>query len=284
MPEPGVVAGFDGSAASARALEWAVGEANIRRVPLTVCHAWEVSLSAHDITPATAEPARRAAKRTLAHGLDVAGLHTPEVPVRGLLLAGPAAPALAYASENAELLVAGTRGAGGSAWLGLGSVSSQLTTHARCPVEVVRGDGSWRGGKIVVGVDGSPSSQSAMGFAVEEAALRGVPVTALCSCWEPDVPDHAYGGALDIDEMRRIAMQRAEVVVDQWQEKFPDVTVTPVFVMEAPREALRAAAQSAGLVVVGARGLGGIPGLLLGSVSQAVLEQAPCPVAVVRAD
>jgi nucleotide-binding universal stress UspA family protein len=284
MPEPGVVAGFDGSAASARAIEWAVGEANIRAVPLTVCHAWEVPLSAHDLTPATAEPARQAAKRTLANGMEVAGLHAPEVPVRGRLLAGPVAPALAYASENAELLVAGTRGAGGSAWHGLGSVSSQLTTHARCPVEVVRGDGSWRGGGIVVGVDGSPSSQSAVGFAFEEAALRGVPVTTLCSCWEPGIPGHACSGALDIDEMRRSAIQRAELVIDQWREKFPEVSVTPAFVMDAPREALQAAAESAGLLVVGARGLGGIPGLLLGSVSQAVLEQAPCPVAVIRAD
>jgi nucleotide-binding universal stress UspA family protein len=284
MPEPGVVVGFDGSAASARALEWAVCEANIRGVPLTVCHAWEVPLSVHDITPATTEPTRRAAKRTLARGIEVAGRHASGVPVRGRLLTGPAAPALAYASENAELLVAGTRGAGGSAWLGLGSVSSQLTTHARCPVEVVRGDGSWRGGGIVVGVDGSSSSQNAAGFAFEEAALRGVPVTALCSCWEPSVPEHALQRALDIGEMRRAATQRAELVIEQWREKFPEVSVTPVFVMDAPREALQAAAQSAGLLVVGSRGLGGIPGLLLGSVSQAVLEQAPCPVAVIRAD
>lgn len=283
MPGLGVVAGFDGSAAGARAIEWAVCEAKIRGVSLTVCHAWEVPLSARDVTPAATEPARNAAKRTLALGMDVAARHAPCVPVEGRLLTGPAAPALAYVSENAELLVAGTRGAGGSAWLGLGSVSSQLTAHARCPVEVVRGDGSWRGGKIVVGVDGSQSSESAAGFAFEEAALRGAPLTALCSCWEPGLPDHKQRGALDICDMRHLMTERAGLVIDQWREKFPDVSVTPVFVMDAPREALRAAAESAALLVVGSRGLGGLPGLLLGSVSQAVLEQAPCPVAVVRA-
>ncbi|MGE5292050.1 MAG: universal stress protein [Micromonosporaceae bacterium] len=282
MPGPGVVAGFDGSAASARALEWAVCEAKIRGLPLTVCHAWEIPLSDRDVPPAATESARHAAKRTLARGMDVAARHAPCVPLQGRLLTGPAAPALAYASENAELLVAGTRGAGGSMWLGLGCVSSQLTAHARCPVEVVRGDGTWRGGRIVVGVDGSPSSQSAAGFAFEEAALRGAPLTALCSCWEPDVPDHRQRGALDICDMRHWMAERAGLVIDQWREKFPEVSVTPVFVMDAPREALQAAAQSAALLVVGARGLGGLPGLLLGSVSQAVLEQVPCPVAVVR--
>ncbi len=71
-------------------------------------------------------------------------------------------------------------------------------------------------------------------------------------------------------------------MTSQWREKYPDVSCTSSFVMQPPRVALCGAAQTAGLLVVGARGLGGIPGLLLGSVSQAVLEHAPCPVAVVR--
>jgi nucleotide-binding universal stress UspA family protein len=282
MHGPGVVAGFDGSAASARALEWAVGEANIRRVPLTVCHAWDVPLPARDVTPPATEPARRAAKRILARGLIVASRHAPCVPVRGRLLAGPAAPALVYAAENAELLVAGTRGAGGSTWPGLGSVSSQLTTHARCPVEVVPGNGSWRGGGIVVGVDGSPSSHSATGFAFEEAAMRATPVTAVCSWWEPAIPANADLDALDVCEMRRLARERVGLVVGQWRDKYPQVSVTSLFVTDTPRAALHEAARAAGMLVVGARGLGGIRGLLLGSVSRAALEQATCPVAVVR--
>ena len=283
MREPGVLAGFDGSAASARALEWAAQEARIRAVPLTVCHAWAVPTSAGAVAAAATESARQTAKRILARGMVVAGRHAHGVLVQRLLLAGPAAPALVHASEAAELLVAGSRGAGSSCWPGLGSVSAQLTAHASCPAEVVTGAGCWRGGPVVVGVDGSPSSLSAAGFAFEEAALRSVPLTAVSSWWEPGAPaGTGVAGVLDLAAMRLRALERAETVTSQWREKFPEVSFTPSFVPDAPRAALCEAAQTAGLLVVGARGLGGIPGLLLGSVTEAVLEQAPCPVAVIR--
>jgi nucleotide-binding universal stress UspA family protein len=175
MPGPRVVAAFDGSAASARAPEWATAEAKIRRVPLTVCHVWEAPDPAHAISPSSTEPARQAAKRILARGVVVAGRHAPGVPVHRRLLSRPAAPALVHESEDAELLVAGASGTGSPCWPGLGAVSTQLTAQASCPVEIVRGDGSWRGGAVVVGVGGSPSSHSAAGFAFEEAALRAVP-------------------------------------------------------------------------------------------------------------
>jgi nucleotide-binding universal stress UspA family protein len=285
MPGLGVVACFDGSAASARALEWAATEARIRRVPLTVCHAWQAPDPSSALPPAVNEPARQAAKRILARGMVVAEHHAPGAPVRSRLLPGPAAPALVHAADGAELLVAGARGVGGSSWHGLGAVSAQLAAHASCPVEIVRGDGAWRGGAVVVGVDGSPSSQSAAGFAFEEAAMRGVPLTVVSSWWEPaavDVADLADGSVLDVAAMRARALDRVGLVTSQWREKYPEVACTSSASMRAPRAVLCAAAQTAGLLVVGARGLGGIPGLLLGSVSQAVLEHAPCPVAVLR--
>jgi nucleotide-binding universal stress UspA family protein len=283
MLKPGVVAGFDGSASSARALEWAAGEAKLRGVRLTVCHAWAAPVSAGAISPATTEPTRQDAKDILARGMMVAGRHAAGRLVQGLLLSGPAAPALVHASQDAELLVAGSRGAGSSCRLGLGSLSAQLTMHACCPVEIIRGSGAWRGSAVVVGVDGSPSSHSAAGFAFEQAALRGLPLTAVSSWWEPRCPaDPENTDALDFPRMRQRARDRAESVTSQWREKFPEVSFTSSFVMEPPRVALCEAAQAAGLLVVGARGLGGIPGLLLGSVSQAVLAHAPCPVAVIR--
>lgn len=294
MLEPGVVACFDGSAASARALEWAATEAKIRRVPLTVCHAWEAPDPSGALPPAVNEAARQAAKRILARGMVVAAHHAPGVPVRSRLLPGPAAPALVYAAAGAELLVAGARGAGGSSWAGLGTVSAQLAAHASCPVEIIRGGGAWRGGAVVAGVDGSPSSQCVAGFAFEEAALRAVPLIVVSSWWEPAPADAAAiadisgnsgdagGAVLDIAAMRTRTLDRAGLVLSQWREKYPDVTATSSASMQPPRAVLCAAAQTAGLLVVGARGLGGMPGLLLGSVSRAVLEHAPCPVAVLR--
>jgi nucleotide-binding universal stress UspA family protein len=284
---PGVVACFDGSAASARALEWAAAEARIRRAPLTVCHAWEAPDPYRALSPAVSESARQAGKRILARGMVVAGHHAAGVPVRSLLLPGPAASTLVHVAADAELLVAGARGADSSSWPGLGAVSTQLAAHAYCPVEIIRGDGAWRGGPVVVGVDGSPSSQSAAGFAFEEAAMRDVPLTVVSSWWEPapeDVTAAADGSVLDIAAMRTRALKRVTPVTSQWREKYPEVSCTIADSMRTPRAVLYAAAQTAGLLVVGARGLGGISGLLLGSVSQAVLEQAPCPVAVLRQD
>ncbi len=244
----GVVTGFDGSAASARALEWAAAEAKIRGAPLTVCHAWETPELAKAISPAATEPARQAAKRILARGMVVAGHHAPGVRVQSRLLPGPAAYALVHASQDAELLVAGARGAGCLSWLGLGSVSAQLAAHACCPVEIVRGDGVWRGGAVVVGVDGSPSSQSAAGFAFEEAALRGVRLTAVSSWWEPAAHvEPETSAVLDIADMRQRALDRADLVTSQWREKYPDVSCTSSFVIDPPRAALCEAAQAAGL-------------------------------------
>ncbi|MYS44191.1 universal stress protein, partial [Streptomyces sp. SID5998] len=66
------------------------------------------------------------------------------------------------------------------------------------------------------------------------------------------------------------------------QEQYPQVPVDHVLVKGDAREALIEASGRAGLLVLGARGHGGFAGLLLGSVSQAVLHHATCPVTVAR--
>lgn len=97
------------------------------------------------------------------------------------------------------MLVAGTRGTGNWSWPGLGSVSNQLASSAACPLLLILDDGIWRNGPVVTGVDGTPSSRRAIGFAFDEAHLRRVPVLAVCWSLEPaqarDVTDpwrHKY--------------------------------------------------------------------------------------------
>ncbi|GID98222.1 universal stress protein [Amorphoplanes digitatis] len=81
-------------------------------------------------------------------------------------------------SATADLLVLGHRGRGGFAALLLGSVAIKVAAHAACPVLITRGPPP-AGGDVVVGVDGSAAGGAAIGFAFQEAALRGVGLRAL---------------------------------------------------------------------------------------------------------
>ena len=136
----------------------------------------------------------------------------------------------------------------------------------------------------MVGVDGSPASLAAFEFALEEAALRGGTVTALC-CWEecgspswqeplPFVDSHA---------LRRGAEARFHEVASQLARRNPDVPVTMEFVTERPQRALIDSAKDATLLVLGNRGNESPACLLLGPVTQTALLEAWCPVAVTPA-
>jgi nucleotide-binding universal stress UspA family protein len=140
---PGIVVGVDGSTGSQRALEWAAQEASLQHASLTVLTVHQVVASAwtgHAITyPADAtavEIARKAAEETALKVTSQLGDAQPgSVTVKAV--SGLIAPELVAASRDADLVVVGSRGAGGFASLLLGSVSSQVVSHASCPVVVV---------------------------------------------------------------------------------------------------------------------------------------------------
>jgi nucleotide-binding universal stress UspA family protein len=137
---------------------------------------------------------------------------------------------------------------------------------------------------VVVGIDGSPTSELATEIAFDEASRRGTELVAL----------HAWSdmGALDFASMnwapiewRNIKEQEEEVLAERlggWQERYPDVVVRKVVVCDRPGPRLLEQAQHAQLVVVGSHGRGGFPGMLLGSVSSAVVHSARIPVIVAR--
>jgi nucleotide-binding universal stress UspA family protein len=159
----------------------------------------------------------------------------------------------------------------------------QLAAHAECPVLVARGRAD-PAGDVLVGVDGSPAGEPAVGFAFDEAALRGTDLTALHAWTHPvrgepgDLLPLVYDAAdVEAEEERLLAEALAG-----WRDKYLDVTVRRQLVRGHTRQALIDATEQAQLVVVGSRGRGGFTGLLLGSVSQAVLHHAACPVAIVH--
>jgi nucleotide-binding universal stress UspA family protein len=140
----GITVGIDGSSHSARALEWALNEAAIRHAPLTVLTVHSVAVSGWSGTPILApgdaddqEKARLAAEEmTLKAASQLGEARPASVTVRAII--GFPAEELIKASEDADLLVVGSRGAGGFARLIVGSVSNQVAHHAHCPVTVVR--------------------------------------------------------------------------------------------------------------------------------------------------
>lgn len=270
----GIVAGYDGSAGSEQALGWAAREARARGVMLTVCHAWGPGYAPPDAEAPAMNLLRRSGEQVLARGLRYAQGLMGSGEVRPLLANESAARVLCEHSHAADMVVVGSRGRGGVAGLLLGSVSAQVAAHARGRVVIVRGH--WRPaaefipGPIVVGADGSAASQAAVEFAFEEAELRKAPLLAVCAL--ADAPG-SLGGARQLRE-------DFEQVISRQAKEHPEVTVLVQIADGAPRAALLAAAHDAQILVVGYRGLGGLRGMTLGSVSQAVLHHAPCPVSI----
>ena len=143
-----VVAGVDGSASARAALMWAIEEARSRETSVLAVHAvprpWATGAAGGPygayVTAGMRGQLEARGGELLAHEIGAALATAGEgVEVEGRMVEGPAAAALLRESEDAEMLVVGSRGHGGFASLLLGSVGHQCAEHARCPVVVVRG-------------------------------------------------------------------------------------------------------------------------------------------------
>ncbi|MED7953751.1 universal stress protein [Streptomyces sp. BE303] len=271
MSDP-VLVGVDGSEASLAAVDVGVREARLRGCGLKIVHAFIWPLMHVSLGPSPNGPAegglRHQAEGVLADARRRARALDPALEVEAELATGEPLGVLAGRSRRASLVVVGSRGLGRFSALVIGSVAVHLAAHAACPVLIVRGRPDPEG-DVLVAVDGSGVGAEAVGFAFAEATARRAPLTAL-HAWHP------HTGPAD-----RAEPVPADAVVG-WREKYPDVDVRIRLVEQHTRPALIEASRDAQLMVVGARGRGGFAGLLLGSTSQAVIQHAHCPVAVVR--
>jgi nucleotide-binding universal stress UspA family protein len=283
------VVGFDGSADSMRALDWALAEAGLRNAPVDLCHVWNQPNSPGQLGRSDDAP-RASAQAVLAEGSRYAAEHTPSVQVRAHLSFGSAAHVLVLAARDAALLVVGGRGASGFGNLQIGSVSAHVVRHADCPVVVVRDIavrgvcGGAHGGRIVVGIDGSAGCETAVAFAFEEAARRGAAVYAVHAFDQASAQTTTYLEETELKRLRQDAQDAFSGLLTPQADKYPDLAVSLQLVHGGPAPALIEASADAALLVLGSHGHGRFAMARLGSTSHAVLHHAPCPVAVVRGD
>ena len=173
---------MDGSEQALRAVEWAAREAVRRKAPLRI-----VSVSAmpsrmrpYGAAPATvADTLHKISAQVLAEALTRVREVAPGPPVDAELVAGAPAPALTSCCAGASMLVVGARGAGGFRAMVLGSVSRYVAMHAPCPVVVAHEDDMAVLREIVVGVGDPAEADGSLGFAFEEASIRGARLTAV---------------------------------------------------------------------------------------------------------
>ncbi|MFC3505376.1 universal stress protein [Micromonospora krabiensis] len=288
-----ILVGYDGSPDAGHALAWALDEAGRSGRPVRLAYVFEWVTVVGWLGPGVApgvwpdETARREVEQ-LVHraAADAAAAH-PDLDVAGEVFDGPPALVLQERSAQADLLVLGGRGHGGFGGLLVGSTAVAVTAHARCPVVVVRSPpetapAAPADGPVVVGFDGSDPSLVALGFAVERAEQREVPLRVV-RAWSPSGPPWRGGGA-PADQEDALAAERAavEAALAPVRKTYPGLAVTVDVAAGSPASLLVEASRSAQLVAVGSRGRGGLRGMLLGSVSQQLIQHAIAPVAVVR--
>ncbi|MFD4209314.1 universal stress protein [Micromonospora tulbaghiae] len=286
MSDDEILVGYDGSSDAAVALNWALDEAGRSGRPVRLAYVFEWLTVTGWIGPGVApgvwpdEAARQQVEELVRKAATDAAADRPGLAVHGEVFDGPPALVLQERSADAGMLVLGSRGHGGFGGLLAGSTAVSVTAHAHCPVVVVRDGQAATSGPVVVGSDGSESALRALGFAVERAAQRDVPLRVL-RAWEPP-GDRWVPPDFDPEQVAASERAAAEAELAPWRESFPDVPVEIEAVPGSASALLVEASRSAQLVVVGSRGRGGLRGMLLGSVSQQLIQHSHCPVAVVR--
>mgnify|MGYP000867268225 CR=1 FL=1 len=269
IPPGTVVVGLDGSPSSEQALDWAIGYAGREGLPLTLAHGLDPAGSVW-MEPEGAD--HRAvlgalhddAMALLARSRDRVAEVAPDQVVHQALWMSDARVTLLDLAERAAAVIVGSRGRGPVSTLLLGSVGVAVSRHAPCPVVVIRpgNPGLVRHG-VLVGADASERSRPVLEFAYRQASLCDLPLTVV------------HSGRED-----RAGVELGEAVAGLG-EKFPEVRATTRLVPDNAADVLARESRRMDLVVVGAHHRNIASTILHGSVTDAVVEHAECPVAVV---
>jgi nucleotide-binding universal stress UspA family protein len=287
----GILAGIDGSAESRSAVHWALDAAARHNLPLTVVHvlrepenhctAWGLTSAPKSIR--SSSQAEHEVEALVGSAISVIDHLADATPLEYLwtrLHTAPTAATLADLSGDADMVVVGGtehRLTSPALWQ---SIGIDLAHHAGCPVAVVRGEAriGLSALPVVVGIDGSPASESAVAVAFDEAASLGVDLVALCVV-SANTTIELAGATLAPDTSgQEILAER----LSGWAELYPDVVVRPLVAWGDPARRLLEEAEAAQLLVVGSHGRNMFASAVLGSVSSAVVSQSTVPVIIAR--
>jgi nucleotide-binding universal stress UspA family protein len=288
---PGIVVGVDGSPGSIGAVQWAARAAELRNVSLTLVHVVPPTAGAwldSSLLPAWMHALRKEGRQVLDDAVKVAQEYCQHGPaqIHCEMPSATCVGALVDLSKDADLIVTGCLGTGTLRGRHLGLVSSGLVHHAHCPVAIIHNDApltSDSAAPVLLGIDGSPESELATAIAFDEASRRKVGLVALHAWSDVSVFDSVsdmHGARWP--ELKSIEDETLAERLAGWSERYPDVSVRRVVVRGKPAHQLVDQSESAQLVVIGSHGRGGFAGMLLGSVSAAVVLLARVPVIVAR--
>src|SRR3989440_1173125 len=255
-----VVVGLDDSAYALAALRYGIAEARRLNTALELVYAPERGT--------TWWTGREPANQPLTDGCAEVRRIAPELPVTATVTDRPPVETLIARSATAAVVVLGAHGAHGFPALRLGATSVHVATHATGPVVVVPGGPGTVDGPVVVGVDESEGARLALWYALRAASLRGTELV-LVHAWlppRPQWPQRIQSLPGSFDELQALHRRVLDEALDRWRPAFPDVPVRYRLLPGEPAPTLLAASVEAGLLVVGARGLGAVHAGLVGSV------------------
>lgn len=286
----GVTVGVDGSDQSLNALDFAAEEALRHKLPLNIVTAYSIPVFAASSMDAgyasmDDEAFRSSALETVKDASERVKSYVDQgLTVRTFVESGDASGVLLDFSEEADLMVVGRRGRGGFMGRLLGSVSTAIPAHAKCPTIIVPLTAKDRKdirNVIVVGVDGSDRARLAVLKAAERALAEDATLRVVCAipplggslAWVPATVDQE---AVFRDVREQLSQG------EKWLKSyFPELKFESDVIEGAPVEVLIDESRTAKLLVTGSRGRGGFAGMLLGSTSQGVLFHANGPVMVI---
>ncbi|MFJ2621186.1 universal stress protein [Glutamicibacter sp. NPDC087344] len=290
----GIVVGVDGSQQSKCALRWAEREAVRRGSVLNIVSAYTIPVFAassmdagystldDDLIRGGAEDIVRQARKDLENS---------QATIRTYIESGDPSGVLLDLSKDAELVVVGTRGRGGFVGRLLGSVSSALPAHAKCPTVVVplavakeqEGDATAAATRkaIVVGVDGSDRARAAVLAAADAAIASDLTLRLICAVAPVGAALAWMPATVDQEAVLEDVRYQMSVGVAWLTSHYPNLKIETEVVSGPPVEVLIRESEHAVLTVTGSRGRGGFAGMLLGSTSQGVLHHSKGPVMVV---